>query len=120
MSQNLSSAVVVIGALRVYRPNGKGFYLILADEVREKFSNQEVMSLCLRFVDESQAAPCTLKALLDFVYLKRTTGENISGKIIEILTENNVPVDKIRVKHMTVLQQRHKKMGLSISNKVYE
>ena len=77
MSQNLSSAAVVIGALRVYRPNGKGFYLIITDEVTDKFSNQEVMSLCLRCLDESQAAPCTLKVLLDFVYLKRTIGEKL-------------------------------------------
>ena len=48
MSQNLSSAAVVIGALRVYRPNGKGFYLIKADEATAKFSKQKAKSLCLR------------------------------------------------------------------------
>ena len=80
MSQNLSSAVVVIGALRVCRPNGKGFYLIIADEVTDKFSNQEILSFCLRFLDESQTAPCTLGELFDFFHLERTTGENISRK----------------------------------------
>ena len=37
---------------------GKGFYSIIADEVTNKFSNQEVLALCLRFVDESETEPC--------------------------------------------------------------
>ena len=32
----------------------------------------------------------------DFVYPECTTGEKISRKIIEMLTENNVPVDKMK------------------------
>ena len=75
---------------------GKGFYSIVADEVTDKFANQEVLALCLRYVDESQTVPCIQEESFDFVHLERTTGEHISRKIIEILTENNVPVDKMR------------------------
>ena len=62
----------------------------------DKFANQEVLALCLRYVDESQTVPCIQEEFFDFVHLEHTTGEHISRKIIEILTENNVPVDKMR------------------------
>ena len=39
---------------------------------------------------------CIQEEFFDFVHLEHTTGEHISRKIIEILTENNVPVDKMR------------------------
>ena len=61
---------------------GKEFYSIIVDEVADKYSNQEVLALCLRFVDESQTEPCIREELFDCVHLERTTGENIARNII--------------------------------------
>ncbi|XP_060074027.1 52 kDa repressor of the inhibitor of the protein kinase-like [Ylistrum balloti] len=80
----------------IRRPEGRGFYSIIADEVTDTFSNQEVRALCVRFLDESQTEPCIREEFFDFLHLKRTTVETTAIKIVEVLTENNIPVDKIR------------------------
>lgn len=36
---------------------GRGFYSTIADEVTDTFSNQEVLALCVRFLNESQSEP---------------------------------------------------------------
>ena len=56
---------------------GKGFYSIIADEVTDKFTNQEVLALCLRYVDESQTVTCIQEEFFYFVHLEHTTGEHI-------------------------------------------
>lgn len=57
------------------------FFSIIADEVTDKFSNQEILSVCLRFVENA-----TIKEVfLDYVYLERTTGESISNAILKSL-----------------------------------
>ena len=75
---------------------GKGIYSIIADEVTDTVSNQEVLALCVRFLDESQNEPYIREEFFDFLHLKRTTGKAIANKIVEVLTENNIPVDKMR------------------------
>lgn len=48
------------------------------------------------FLDKSQCEPYIREEFFDFLHLKRTTGEAIANKIVEVLTENNIPVDKMR------------------------
>ena len=75
---------------------GRGFYSIIADEVTDKFANQEVLALCLRFLDDTQPNPIIREEFFEFVHLQRTTGEAISSKIIDILRDNEIPIDKMR------------------------
>lgn len=75
---------------------GRGFNCTIADEVTNSFSNQEVLALCVRFLNESQSEPYIREEFFDFLDLKRTTREAIANKIVEVLTENNIPGDKMR------------------------
>ncbi|XP_060080530.1 52 kDa repressor of the inhibitor of the protein kinase-like [Ylistrum balloti] len=93
----------VINIIRSYIRNqilkglkGRGLYSIIADEVTGTFSNQEVLPLCVRFLDESQTELCIREEFFDFLHMKRTTGKTTAIKIVEVLTENNIPVDKKR------------------------
>lgn len=52
--------------------------------------------MCMPFLNESQSEPYIRIEFIDFLHLKRTTGEAIANKIVEVLTENNIPVNKIR------------------------
>lgn len=61
----------------------RGFYSIIANEVTDTFSNQEVLALCVWFfLDESQCEPYIREEFFDFLHLKRTTGEAIANKIV--------------------------------------
>lgn len=62
----------------------------------DTFSNKEVMALCVRFLNKSRSEPYILEEFFNFLHLKRTTKEAIANKIVEVLTENNIPVNKIR------------------------
>lgn len=56
-------------------------FTIIADETTD-MSNQEVLALCLRFV-QSQPNVEIKEVFFDFVHLRRTSGEKIADVIIE-------------------------------------
>ena len=70
----------------------KAVYSIIADEVTDKFSNQEILSLCLRFVDKNDIK----EIFFDFVSLERTTGVAIANAIVSSLRSNGIDINKIR------------------------
>ena len=52
---------------------GKRFFSIIGDEVTDKYANQEVLSVCLRFLDlNNDVSP----------NLDKTTGESIANAIL--------------------------------------
>ena len=67
-------------------------YTIIADEVTDKYSNKEIMSLCLRFMDSGKIKDISL----DFIALERTTGEKIAEAILLLLKSNNIDIAKAR------------------------
>ena len=61
-----------------------GFYSVIADEVTDTYSNQEILSLCLRYLDyDKNNLPTIKESFLDFSFLQRTTGEEISKFILQ-------------------------------------
>ena len=67
------------------------FFAVIADEVTDKHANQEVLSVCIRYVDVSQTGSITInEELLDFAHLKRTTGEAVGNGILEVLRSANL------------------------------
>ena len=59
------------------------FFAIIADEVTDVHANQEVLSVCLRFLDNlNPEQPEVKEVFFDFVYLDKTDGESISRAII--------------------------------------
>ena len=55
------------------------FFSIIADEVTDTYSNQEVLAVCLRLLDGDEVK----EFLYDFVYIERTNGETIANAILE-------------------------------------
>ena len=64
-------------------------YTVIADETTDAFLNQEILTLCLRFVDLSLAPnPQIRECLLTFIHLQRANAVGISKKILEALTDH--------------------------------
>ena len=62
-------------------------------------TNQEVLSVCLRFVDiQASGGPQIREFLLDFVYLERATAVTISKKILECLSKSPVSLNSINIR----------------------
>ena len=69
-------------------------YTIIADETTDAFSNQEILTLCLRFVDlSSPSNPHLKECLLSFIDLERANAETINRKILETLSSPPVSLD---------------------------
>ena len=62
------------------------YFSIKADEVTDRHANQEVLSLCLSFVNvtDTDKKPHVREAFLDFLHLQRATGKSISTAILTL------------------------------------
>ena len=73
------------------------FFAIIADEVTVTLANQEVLSVCLRFLGNlNPEQPEVKEVCFDFVYLDKTDGERISRAIIECLSKHGIDITKAR------------------------
>lgn len=72
------------------------FYSIMADEVTDEYSNREILSVCLRFLQNGTENVEIVEYFIDFAFMKRTTGEAISQSIINILESNGLLLDNLR------------------------
>ena len=73
------------------------YYSVMCDEVTDKYANQEILSLCLRFVDFSDRKhPVIKEVFMDFCHLVRTRGEQIANGIVTLLEKSFLNVDNIR------------------------
>ena len=62
-------------------------FTIIADECTDSYSNQEVLSVCLRFVDLSSFKdPHIKECFIGFIHLDRTNASTISKKILECIS----------------------------------
>ena len=69
-------------------------FTIIADECTDSYSNQEVLSVCLRFVDLSSIKdPHIKECFIGFIHLHRTNASTISQKILECISEAPVSLD---------------------------
>ena len=73
------------------------FFAIIADEVTDVHANQEVLSVCLRFLDNlNPEQPEVKEVFFDFVYLDKTDGESISRAMMECLSKRGIDITKAR------------------------
>ena len=73
-------------------------YTVIADETTDAFLNQEILTLCLRFVDLSLAPnPQIRECLLTFIHLQRANAVGISKKILEALTDPSISLDTSKI-----------------------
>ena len=76
---------------------GSGNYFsIIADEVTDHYSNQEILCLCLRFFDVNSGTPIIREFFLDFAFLERTTGEQIASFIIDRIKVCEIDITNAR------------------------
>ena len=76
-------------------------FTIIADETTDKFSNQEILTLCLRFLDLTSSAsasssssnPQIKECLVSFVHLERANAVGISKKILQVLTHPSLSLN---------------------------
>ena len=59
------------------------FFSIIGNEVRDKYTNQEILSVCLTFLDlNNDVSPKIKEVFFDYVYLEKTTGVRIANTIL--------------------------------------
>ena len=69
------------------------FFSIIGDEVTDEYANQEILTVCLRFLDlNNDVSPKIKELFFDYVNLDKTTGESIANAILSSLAENNIDV----------------------------
>ena len=76
-------------------------FTIIADETTDKFSNQEILTLCLQYLDLTSSAsasssssnPQIKECLVSFVHLERANAVGISKKILEVLTHPSLSLN---------------------------
>ena len=73
-------------------------FTIIADESTDPHSNQEILSLCLRFVDQSSPNdPHIKECLINFMHLERNA-TMISRKILESLSDPSISLDPSKIR----------------------
>ena len=80
---------------RIYEiiEEGGGYYTIIADEVTDRFTNKEILLVCLRFLKLIDGEVC----ILDSVYIAgRATGVTIGQYILDMLKKHNIDLDNCR------------------------
>ena len=74
-------------------------FTIIADESTDPHSNQEILSLCLRFVDQSSPNdPHVKECLINFMHLERTNATMISRKILKSLSDPSISLDPSNIR----------------------
>ena len=72
------------------------FFAIIADELTDQFTNQEMLTVCLRFLVCDGKLPSITEVFFDFVSLERTTGQKIAEGIMESLRKYGIDILKCR------------------------
>ena len=75
-----------------YLQNSTSVYSIIADEVTDRYENKEILTVCLRFVQDAKIR----EMFFDFVELQRANGEQIAQAILASLSANNIDIKKMQ------------------------
>ena len=67
------------------------FYAVIGDEVTERFTNKEVLLVCLRYLTSMDGEPKVEETFFQSVHMKgRTSGKNLGQNIVEVLKSNEL------------------------------
>ena len=74
-------------------------FTIIADECTDRHSNQEILSVCLRFVSLlTPKDPQIKECLVDFLHLERATATTIATKLLESLTSVSLSLNPSNIR----------------------
>ena len=72
--------------------------MVIADETTDRYSNREILSVCLRFVDiYLPQDPHIKECLISFINLDRANADSISKNILEALADPSVSLDPLKI-----------------------
>ena len=74
-------------------------FTVIADEFTDSHSNQEILSVCIRYVDIS--APLTPEineCLIGFLHIERAKANTIAAKIVDALTAPSLSLDPSKIR----------------------
>ena len=75
---------------------------IIADECTDRHSNQEILSVCLRFVSLLTPKDLQIKeCLVEFLHLERATATAIATKLLESLTSVSLSLNPSHIRGQT-------------------
>ena len=72
------------------------YYAIIADEITDRFSNKEILLLCLRYIRFcANEKPYMCETFFDFLHIQgRATGQTIGNSILLLLQRNGIDLSK--------------------------
>ena len=74
-------------------------FTIIADETTDPHCIQEILSVCLRYVDlSSPCEPHIKECLISFIHLERANGLSISRKILEVISHPHISLDASKIR----------------------
>ena len=69
-------------------------YTIIADEVTDKYSNKEILLLCIRYLNCTKERPDIEEAFLASTHIsEKLTRENISQHILDLLDSHGIMIE---------------------------
>ena len=69
-------------------------YAIIADEVTDRYSNKEILFLCIRYLNCTKECPAIEEVFLASTHISgRPTGENIGQHILDLLDSHGIMIE---------------------------
>ena len=79
------------------KDNISEYYVIIADEVTDRFSYKEIWHFCLRYVTFQNCLLIILETFFDYLHKNdHPTGQTIGENILALLEKNNIDIEKCR------------------------
>ena len=73
-------------------------FTIISDEVTDPHANQEILSVCIRFLDiPAPNEPQIQECFLGFLYLNRANARMISEKILQCISDPSICLDPTNI-----------------------
>ena len=68
-------------------------YTIIADEVTDRYSNKDILLLCIRYLNCTKERPAIKETFLAFTHISgRPTGENIGQHTVDLLDCHGIAI----------------------------
>ena len=79
------------------KDNISEYYVIIADEVTDRFSYKEIWHFCLRYVTFQNCLLIIQETFFDYLHKNdHPTGQTIGENILALLEKNNIDIEKCR------------------------
>ena len=82
------------------------YFAVIDDEVTDRFSNSEIILLCLRYVTFHNKKPKICETFFDSLHIQgRPSGETIGNSILSLLQRNDIDISNCVQEYATAQAQ---------------